>query len=447
MLEPARDRGWLDSGEARLVAIGITASAAVAVIGYALQVRLMSILLLVFHVAALTILALAWVRAKAAAAEARRNAHDVDFLAGRLMRLEQQQARIPQGGSPVLRSTMAEVTGTVGMLGGVVRELARTVAAQNRDVADIKDSLQQPAGAAARPSLRRVDERPVAVAVVQPDPSLLPLRPLETESELHRTRLVTQAFEADRIEVHLQPVVSLPNRKVRFYEALARLRLDDGTLLAPAEFLSRIERLGRAPEFDRRVLTRAMAVARHLMSRGSEAIVAVNLSPRSVTHPDFIDQLQGMVAASPEIVGKIVLELSQACWRGLDDGERGALAALGRCGLPLSLDQAPDLSLDARALSESGVRFLKFPAEMLIAAAGENNEADLCVRDFASLLRKSGIRLIADRVDHEDMVPTLVDLGVPLAQGFVFAAPRAVRAEVLGPAAMPLRATELRRVG
>jgi cyclic-di-GMP phosphodiesterase TipF (flagellum assembly factor) len=33
------------------------------------------------------------------------------------------------------------------------------------------------------------------------------------------------------------------------------------------------------------------------------------------------------------------------------------------------------------------------------------------------------------------MVPTLVELGMPLAQGFVFAAPRAIRAEVLGEAA------------
>ena len=30
---------------------------------------------------------------------------------------------------------------------------------------------------------------------------------------------IVQAFEADRIELHLQPVVSLPQRKVQLYEA------------------------------------------------------------------------------------------------------------------------------------------------------------------------------------------------------------------------------------
>ena len=62
------------------------------------------------------------------------------------------------------------------------------------------------------------------------------MRPAKSEHELRRTSLVAQAFEADRIEVHLQPIVALPQRKVRFYEALARLRLDDGTLLAPGNF-------------------------------------------------------------------------------------------------------------------------------------------------------------------------------------------------------------------
>ena len=371
------------------------------------------------------------------------------------MRLE-QQARTPNAGSPMLRSTMAEVTGTVGLLGGVVRELARNVAAQHRDVADIKDSLQQAPAASEsdRPSLKIVPERrpePQAAPVSQPEPSLLQVRPAETESELRRTRLVTQAFEADRIELHLQPVVGLPQRKVRFYEALARLRLQDGTLLAPGEFLSHLERIGRAPEFDRRVLKRAIAVARHLMTRGSEAIVTVNLSPRSIRDTGFVESLAALAGTAPEIAGKIVLELPQRCWRNLDEEQKAALTALGQCGLPLSLDQAPDLSFDARELSDRGVRFLKLPAEMLIAAAAADTEAELSVRDFASILRRAGIKLVADRVEHEDMVPALVDLGIPLAQGFVFAAPRAVRAEVLGQVALgqsgPAKPDDLRRVG
>ena len=445
-VETSRDPKWFETGEARLVVLGSTAAAAIVVIGFMTEIAFATMALMLFHVAALTALAAAWQKANLAATTALRNAQELDFLAGRLVRLE-QQARLPNPASPVLRSTMAEVTGTVGLLGGVVRELARNVAAQHRDVADLRDSLQSPQDAGRQP-LKIVPERrpvPPAPAVLQPDPSLLRMRPAESEHELRRTSLVAQAFEADRIEVHLQPIVALPQRKVRFYEALARLRLDDGTLLAPGEFLAHLERMGRAPEFDRRVLKRAIAVARHLMSRGSEAIVTVNLSPRSIRDPGFVELLAALAGTAPDVAGKIVLELPQSCWRALDEAQKAALLELGNHGLPLSLDQAPDLAFDAEALSRWGIRFLKLPAEMLIAAARADVEAEVSVRDFASILRRGGIKLIADRVEHEDMVPALADLSIPLAQGFVFAAPRAVRAEVLGQGAQP-GSDDLRRV-
>jgi cyclic-di-GMP phosphodiesterase TipF (flagellum assembly factor) len=344
---------------------------------------------------------------------------------------------------------VAEVTGTVGLLGGVVRELARNVAAQHRDVADLKDSLRLPPRTREAPK----DERPPLKIVPEPrrlrelpepscsapEPSLLPTARRSTDEELRRMKLIAQALEADGIELHLQPIVALPQCKVRFYEAFARLRLMNGTLLDPSEFLPLIERLGLAPDFDRRILERAMAVARHLVARGSEAIVGVNLSACSVDEPGFLRSLAGLLEAAPEILGRIVLELPQANWRRLDAGQKAALSALRDRGVPLSLHRACDAAFDARALAEAraladlGLRFMKLPADAMVAAAGREDAltgADIGVRDFASALRREGVRLVAERVECEEAVPALIGLGVPLAQGFVFAAPRAVRAEV-----------------
>ena len=50
-------------------------------------------------------------------------------------------------------------------------------------------------------------------------------------------RLLREAVDAGRIELYLQPVVTLPQRKVRFYEALSRIKLADGTLVEPEHFL------------------------------------------------------------------------------------------------------------------------------------------------------------------------------------------------------------------
>lgn len=446
--------------KAKLFALALASAAAVGSGVLPLEVGIAMPILVFLSVAACASLFFAWLRAEAALRIAQQAASQATsnyvLLANRLIRLE-QQLQTPSG-APALRSTMAEVTGTVGLLGGVVRELAKNVAAQNRDVADLKDTLGIAPNTQAdeKPVTEIVPEaRAVETPLSKPSPSAAARR--FTDDELRRMRLVTQAFEADRIELHLQPIVALPQRKIRFYEALARLRLADGTLLGPAEFLPFLERLGRAPEFDRRILERAMAVARHLIARGSEAIVGVNLSSHAIDEPGFLWSLVGMTDAAPEILGKIVLELPQESWRSLDADGKAALAALCERGVPLSLDRATDLNFEAKALADSGIRFMKLPAELMLAEAeqddGRHLGPELGVRDFASALRREGIRLVAEHVEREETVPALIELGVPLAQGFVFSAPRAVKADVLGVSAQKQASSQdgkrdlLRRAG
>lgn len=392
-------------------------------------------------------LVLAWKKAEAAADLARQAADDLAIVTERLARIEQLLQNPTT--TPALRSTMAEVTGTVGLLGGVVRELAKNVAAQNRDVAALKGNLQAaPRAEAAKPEKQAPVLLPQTVDMIRPAPQAAPRK--AADDELRRMRLIMQAFEADSIELHLQPIVSLPQRKIRFYEALARLRLADGTLLGPSEFLGALERLGRAPEFDRRVLNRAVAVAYHLITKGSEAIVGVNLTPHSVREPGFLWSIVSLMNAAPETLGKVVLEFPQECWRELDADQKSALAALRDKGVPLALDTATDLRFDARELANLGARFVKFPAELLVAAERDENHRygpELGVRDFASALRREGIRLVAEYVEREEIVPALTEIGVPLAQGFVFAAPRAVKAEVLGASAPGSAQPPLRRAG
>jgi cyclic-di-GMP phosphodiesterase TipF (flagellum assembly factor) len=199
-----------------------------------------------------------------------------------------------------------------------------------------------------------------------------------------------------------------------------------------------------------------MAVARHLIARGSEAIVGVNLSSHAINEPGFLWSLIGMLDSSPEVLGKIVLELPQDNWRQLDSDQKAALATLRDRGVPLSLDRAGDLNFDARALADLGVRFLKLPAELMLSAADQDDGRqvgpELGVRDFASALRRQGIKLVAEHVEREETVPALIDLGVPLAQGFVFSAPRAVKADVLGssaqhPSSADSKGNLLRRAG
>jgi cyclic-di-GMP phosphodiesterase TipF (flagellum assembly factor) len=391
--------------------------------------------------------AFALVKAGGLRARADKLSSEMNEISARLLRIESRSAE-PDRQSGRLSSTVAEVTGEIALLGGLVRDLAETVALQDRDVAALKTELETskapppvtdralvvrtPAPALATIPSVELAPRPRGVI-----PSLFPVPEaalaasrdeVVDAAENRRIAAVVDAFENDRIELHMQPVVSLPQRKPRFYEILTRLRLADDTILVPAEFLPVLERRDLVVDLDRKVLTRAAAIARHLAARGSEARVSCNLSGASVEAG--ILRAAGRIAeAYPDVADRLILELSQRSWRSLDADKAGTLAQLRSKGFGLALDRATDLRLDPLTLAERGVAYVKLSADLLLRP--DAGRPDIVAGDLAAILARAGIRLIAERVEREEDVPDLIDLNVPLAQGFVFAPPRAVRPEVL----------------
>ncbi|MDJ1157889.1 EAL domain-containing protein [Chelatococcus sp. SYSU_G07232] len=352
-----------------------------------------------------------------------------------------------------MRATLAELTAEIGLLGGLMKDVAETVAAHDRQL-NAPGAQSALAGPGAHPALAAPeggDARTVRTA--GGDPAGAPARRREALLGVRREKspggdgarveAIARALAEDRVELHLQPVVTLPQRKIRLYEALSRLQCDEGEVLVPAEFLPVAERRGLVAQLDQNVVTRAVKVARHLAGRGAEALVSCNLSPAAIAETGFLRSIVRIVSANADTAGRLVFELPQRTLRHLDAERAGALAELAACGVRFAMDHVTDLRLDPLDLAERGVRFVKVPAAMMLSGAA--NGAAIDPADLAAMLGRAGIALIVEQVETEAAVVDLLDLNVPLAQGFLFAPPRPVRAEVFGgpragrPAAPPAR--------
>lgn len=379
---------------------------------------------------------------------------EVDLLSRRLLKVETAAATAaaqprPETAEAALRAQIEELTVEFGLLSGIVRDLTAVVSTQDSEIASLKARPEArpeirfepaappqpiPAAPPSRPPEAAVPPevppaRPPAPPVAAPRP--IPPRPIPPQQarEPEDEAEIIRAFEGEGLEIHLQPVVTLPQRKVVAYEALARLRIG-GRSAEPDAFLPVLERYGRTTELDRRMLQRAAIVTRHLARRGSETTLTYGLSPLSLFEPGLLRELARMAADDPALAG-LVIALPQASWRGLDAGQRGLLAPLrGRIGF--SLDRADDLRFDAAELAGLGIGQVKVPAALLLRPARDRGPlSDLAVEDTAPALARTGIRLVATEVGTDADVPDLIDLDVPFAQGSAFAAPRPVRAEVL----------------
>jgi cyclic-di-GMP phosphodiesterase TipF (flagellum assembly factor) len=239
---------------------------------------------------------------------------------------------------------------------------------------------------------------------------------------------VRAALEENRVDIYLQPMVTLPQRKVRFYEAVTRLRDDKDQILAADDFIATAEAGGLIGRIDHMVMLRCVQVLRRLMVRNKEVGVFCNVSAATLGNPANFAQCLDFLEANRALAPSFVLEFKQATFRNLGPTETEHLAALSQRGFRFSIDHVSDLRIEPRELADRGVRFIKVPATLLLDPR-QTSASDIHPSDLSDLLGRFGIDLIAERIEGERAVVDLLDYDVRFGQGFLFAPPRPLRPE------------------
>ncbi|MGI9413391.1 MAG: EAL domain-containing protein [Hyphomicrobiales bacterium] len=242
--------------------------------------------------------------------------------------------------------------------------------------------------------------------------------------------MVRRSLEENRVDLYLQPIVMLPQRKTCYYEALTRLRDSSGDVIMPASYLRVAEPAGIMPMIDNLLLFRCVKVMRRLVERNREIGVFCNISANSLLDPEFFPHFLEFMQQNRELAGSLIFEFSQATVNGAGPLEQESMSLLSEIGFRFSLDHVTDLNIDFHLLSEQGFRFLKVDAHTLIdgmAGAG----AQIHSADLKALLGRYGIELVAEKVETERDVVNLLDFEVGLGQGYLFSEPRLVREEII----------------
>ena len=249
--------------------------------------------------------------------------------------------------------------------------------------------------------------------------------PESLENASWRLSMLSQLDEAiDRGEVWVayQPKLDIQTRRIVGAEALARWTHPEKGPIAASEFVAAAEqhnRIGKLTDF---VLEKAVTAATQLNKRGAEFDMAVNLSARLLTDKGFTLRLPALLARHGLPPNCLTLELT----------ETAALADTGE-GLDMInrlRDLGVNIAIDDYGTGQSTLEYLKkIPAneikidQSFVKGIVDNRSDRLMVQSTIGLAHSLGRKVVAEGVEHRDILDVLVELDCDIAQGFAIGRP------------------------
>jgi cyclic-di-GMP phosphodiesterase, flagellum assembly factor TipF len=387
------------------------------------------------------------VRLMASRPDTARLVQAVDALQADITALTEQQARSDARMAELERLSIESpalvwraATADIEVLSGLVSNLARNVAEHERRLPAVLPGQENAAPAqacASGPSPDWFEDEAELGFTAEPPMVAHDFEPPSSAVMAELKSTLATALASDRLELCLQPVVALPQRKTRGYEATLRLKGESGDLQSDADLRRIAAATGLEHELDRVLVDRAVHVLRILRARNREVSLVCGIAGSSLSSAGFTDMLERLTRLDGGLSGALILETGDAELRCLTDDARTAMTMLSAKGVGFGLCRLPHLRLDMAELAAHGIRQVRVSAHTLIEATqDEAAGSDIHPADLAEYLQRRGIDLLVCDVASEQNVLDLLDHAPPLAIGALFGAARAVRPEVLEPKAV-----------
>ena len=245
------------------------------------------------------------------------------------------------------------------------------------------------------------------------------VRRLETE------RLLRDALDTGGLRVHYQPIVDLHDGVVAV-EALVRMATPDGGLIEPSEFIDVAEESGLIVPLGDHVLRQACQQAATWTDQFGEQAphrIAVNVSPRQLGHPDFIDNVQSALAEAGLDPARLCLELTETAIIDASPSTRSAIERLRALGTRFAIDDFGTGYASLAYLKRFPVDYVKIDRSF-VAGLDRDSDDSAIVRAIINLSATLGLTAIAEGVETAEQLARLESFGCTLVQGYHLARPQ-----------------------
>ncbi|HLO77898.1 MAG TPA: EAL domain-containing protein [Magnetospirillum sp.] len=224
----------------------------------------------------------------------------------------------------------------------------------------------------------------------------------------------------EKLAFLFQPVVNLRTGAVLKYEAFSRIT-HNGAFFAPSQIIPFATEVGLIGEFDLITIGKALKLLRSPGEVSPLAILAINVSGHSLGNPAFYQSLFKVLEENRQVLGRLVIEVTDAAEiYNLDEAKR-LLTKIRRLGARISLDDFGAGGTAFELLRFLPVDFVKIDSSFVQDARDPRGRSVL--KALTSLCHDLGIITVGECVEDTEMLKILRDVEIDYAQGFYFSQP------------------------
>ncbi|NHC46533.1 putative bifunctional diguanylate cyclase/phosphodiesterase [Motilibacter aurantiacus] len=243
------------------------------------------------------------------------------------------------------------------------------------------------------------------------------------EDPTTRLRAVNElraAIAQGQIRLAYQPVVHLATGTVRSVEALARWTSPTRGPQSPADFVALAERSGLIGDLTDEILRLACEQAARWLTAGRGLAVAVNLPGSVLAQHGYARRLAQRLEQAGVPTRLLHVEVTETTL--VSEAAVTTLRHLVDLGMRVLVDDFGTGYSSLGRLKQLPVQTLKIDRSFITGLA--EDRADLAiVRAVVALADELGLDVVAEGVETRQVADALVALGVPRAQGYLYAPP------------------------
>ncbi|MBE7068928.1 MAG: GGDEF and EAL domain-containing protein [Ruminococcaceae bacterium] len=245
---------------------------------------------------------------------------------------------------------------------------------------------------------------------------------LNSEKDLEIERKIRSCLSSGKLLFNLQPQYDLEHN-LRGFEALARMKDDDGSYISPVEFIPVAEKTGLIDRIDLGVFEMAASLLASLPNaENHDFLLSINVSVRHLMKNNFMEEIRRVISETGFPPHRIEIEITESIM--IDSAEKALwrIEEIKKMGMKIAID---DFGTGYSSLSYLN----SIPSDLLkidkafIDKMDDSDSSKQYVSMIISLGHILGLKVISEGVESQEQLDELKAIGCDYIQGYIWGKP------------------------